>query len=147
MPLTLPQQVVQQVQVWQGPYPPPEAMRDYESIQPGTFNRLVTMAEQAQDAQIGSMQRAQEFLRRDIRRGQVLGSLISLVAMGCAVFCVMHNQPWVAAMFLSVPVMAVAKALIEGTRSAAASQQLVPQSGAQSPNDAPGGAVKVSDDA
>ena len=44
--------VVQQVQTWQSPYPPPEHIKEYEKILPGTFDRILKMAEQAQ-AEIG----------------------------------------------------------------------------------------------
>lgn len=116
LPMMARQQVVQQVQLWQGPYPPPEALREYERIQPGAFNRMLTMAEQAQTAQINSIQRAQEHQRRDSKRGQLLGAGISVIAMGLAVYCAMNGQSVVGGLLLSVPVMAVAKALIEGVR-------------------------------
>ena len=115
--LPLPMIARQQIQVWQGPYPPPEALREYEKIQPGAFNRMLTMAEQAQTAQINSIQRAQEHQRRDSKRGQLLGAGISLVAMGLAVYCAMNGQSVVGGLLLSVPVMAVAKALIDGVRA------------------------------
>jgi uncharacterized membrane protein len=114
--LPLPMIARQQIQVWQGPYPPPEALREYEKIQPGAFNRMLTMAEQAQTAQINSIQRAQENQRRDSRRGQWLGAGISVIAMGLAVYCAMNGQSVVGGLLLSVPVMAVGKALIEGVR-------------------------------
>lgn len=83
---------------------------------PGTFNRLLTMAEEAQRAQIQTVTRAQEFARRDTRRGQMLGFVVTLCAMGGAIWCALLHEPVVAGIFLGVPVMAVAKALIESTR-------------------------------
>lgn len=109
----------QQIEAWQGPFPPPEAVREYEKILPGTFNRLITMAEQAQAAQIETVRDAQKYSRRDTRRGHILGFLLSLAAMCAAAWCSHAGQPWVAVAFLSVPVMAVARALVETSKSKA----------------------------
>jgi uncharacterized membrane protein len=115
-------QHVQQIQMMRvGPYPPPHEMREYESILPGAFNRIVSMAEQAQAAQIATMQQAQNYARRDARRGQVLGFITALAAMGGAIWCVHVGSPSVAGLFLSVPVLAVAKALIDSAKKPAAS--------------------------
>jgi uncharacterized membrane protein len=126
---------VQQVQLWQGPYPPPAAVREYEAILPGTFNRMVSMAEQAQAAQIATIRQAQNYTRRDARRGQLLGFAATLVAMGCAVWCVHAGAPWVAGLFLGVPVMAVVKSLIESAKKPAASPLPEPP---QTPTSPPG---------
>ena len=55
-----PQLMIQQVQHWQSPYPPPEHIKEYEAILPGTFDRIIKMAEEAQRAQIDSTRRAQD---------------------------------------------------------------------------------------
>src|SRR6516164_4459803 len=44
--------ILQQSLHWQGPYPSPDAVERYERVQPGTFDRLIKMAEQLQAAQI-----------------------------------------------------------------------------------------------
>ncbi|MEA3174031.1 MAG: putative rane protein [Gammaproteobacteria bacterium] len=106
-------QTITTQQVWQGPFPPPEAVAEYERVLPGCFNRLITMAEQAQTANTRSVERAQEFTRRDIRRGHILGAITTALAMVGCVVCVWLKQPWVAGLFLAVPVMAVARAFIE----------------------------------
>jgi uncharacterized membrane protein len=104
---------IQQTQVWQGHLPPPEAIERYEALLPGAFDRLLKMAEKQQDGQIRNIEQAQLFTRDDTRWGQVLGAVISAFAMAGAVWCVHEKQPYVAALFLGVPVLAVAKALIE----------------------------------
>ena len=51
MPVFLPMpagqlsQVQQTVQLWQGQYPPPEAIEHYEKVLPGSFDRMIAMAE------------------------------------------------------------------------------------------------------
>jgi uncharacterized membrane protein len=103
--------------MWQAPFPPPQAVCEYEQILPGTWNRLLGMAEKAQAAQILTIRNAQEYYRRDTKRGQVLGIVAMLAAMGCAIYCVSMKQPWVAVAFLSVTVMAVARSLIEAAQN------------------------------
>jgi hypothetical protein len=50
-PLLLPMLQQAQLQMWQGQFPPPAAIRDYEAILPGSFDRLMRMAERQQDSQ------------------------------------------------------------------------------------------------
>jgi uncharacterized membrane protein len=108
---------LQEIQMWQAPFPPPQAVCEYEAILPGTWNRMLEMAEEAQAAEILTVRNAQEYFRRDTKRGHVLGIVAMLAAMSCAIYCVAMKQPWVAVAFLSVTVMAVAKSLVETARS------------------------------
>jgi uncharacterized membrane protein len=109
--------VVQQVQTWQSPYPPPEHIKEYEAVLPGTFDRILKMAEQGQAAQIESVRTAQRNLLADSQRGNYLGFIITAAAMGCAMACVAYGAMWIAGLFLSVPVMSVGRALIESAKS------------------------------
>ena len=125
MPMMIPMGAVaqqQQVQVWQGQFPPPEAIERYEKTLPGTFNRMVTMAEQLQAAQIEDSRRAMELARKDTKRGHYLGFFVAIAAIASALGCVALGQPWVAALLVSVPVMAVAQALVASSRSETPSQ-------------------------
>jgi len=104
----------QTVQVWQGQYPPPDALERYEALLPGAFDRMMRMAEQLQAAQIQISQQALQYARADTRRAHWLGWVVAILAMGGALYALQLN-PWVASLFLGIPVMAVAKALIEST--------------------------------
>lgn len=103
-------------QQWTGPYPPPEAAERFEALLPGAFGRILAMAERAQEAQLTATDKAQTYLRNDTLRGHWLGFASSLAAMAGAGFCVYEASPWVAAAFLGVPVMAVARAFIGSTQ-------------------------------
>jgi uncharacterized membrane protein len=113
--------LVQQVQTWQSPYPPPEHIKEYEAALPGAFDRILKMAEQGQAAQIQSVRTAQRNLLADSQRGNYLGFIITAAAMGCSMVCVAYGAMWIAGLFLSVPVMSVGKALIESAKSRAES--------------------------
>ena len=110
-------QTQQTLQIWQGQYPPPDAVEHYERVLPGSFDRMIGMAERLQAAQIDGTKRGQDYTRDDTRRGHWLGFAIAVLAMLGAFGCLELKYPWVATVFLSVPVMAVAKALIESARS------------------------------
>jgi uncharacterized membrane protein len=109
-------QIQQSLQSWQGPYPPPEAVERYEKILPGTFDRMIGMAERLQEAQIAEANRSQNFLHADQKRGHYLGAATTILAMVGALIAVYLRSELVAGLFLSVPVMAVAKAFIDSAR-------------------------------
>lgn len=116
-PQPLHQQLQVQLQAFQSPYPPPQYVKEYEAIQAGSWNRILTMVEQAQAAQIETAKTAQANMRADAQRTHFLGAGVTVAAMIGAVICALFGQPWVAGAFLSVPVMSVGKALIESTKA------------------------------
>jgi hypothetical protein len=65
-------------------------------------------------------------LQTDTRRGHWLGWSVAILAMGGALGCLALGYPWVASLFLGIPVMAVAKALIESVKSKPESSALPP---------------------
>ena len=73
------------LELWQGPYPPPEAVERYEKISPGTFNRLITMAENLQNAQIEQSADALRKTHNDIRRCPSI--------LGCGFARLLESQP------------------------------------------------------
>jgi uncharacterized membrane protein len=59
--------------MWMAPFPPPRAVAEYEQLLPGTWDRLLRMAEQEQAADIASARDKEEYIQRQFRRGQLLG--------------------------------------------------------------------------
>lgn len=117
-------QTVQQVQVWQGQFPPPDVVERYNALQPDAFDRIIKMAERQQEAAIMGNVKAMDLQSRDVRRGQVLGTLVTAGAIGGALFAASIGATAVAIVLVGVPVMAVAKALID---SATANRQVKTQ--------------------
>jgi hypothetical protein len=70
------------------------------------------MAENLQAAQILQSNKVLDLTRVTNTRGQWLGFATTMLAMAGALGCVALGQPSVAWPFLSVPVLAVAKALV-----------------------------------
>lgn len=114
IPAVLAQQTVQS---WQGPYPSPEAIEKYERVLPGAFDRILSMAERHQAAQIEDTSRAQEYLRNDMRRVHWLGAGVAFLSIVGAVACTIYGSPVVAVALVGVPVLSVAKALIDSVRA------------------------------
>lgn len=113
LPHLLPIQQIQQVQVWQGQFPPPEAIERYVALQPDAFDRIIRMAEKGQDATIAASSQAMMLQATDTRRGQVLGFLVTAVAIAGAVALGIYGHAVVAGILVSVPVLSVANALID----------------------------------
>jgi uncharacterized membrane protein len=119
LPNGLPSQLIMsQLQVWQGQFPPPDAIERYERVMPGAFNRLMAMAERQQEAAIAAASGNRTFVQTATRRGHWMGFVVALVAMTGAGFCAYLRQPVIAALCLGVPVLSVAKALIDSAKSA-----------------------------
>jgi uncharacterized membrane protein len=106
----------QEVQVWQGQFPPPDALERYEALLPGAFDRLMTMAEEAQAAGIEPNKQANAYFRADVRRAHWLGVGVTVLAMVGALIALRMGSPTVAGLFLSVTVISVARALVESIR-------------------------------
>lgn len=103
---------MQAQQFWQGPFPPPEAIEHYEKSLPGVFDRLVGMAERMEAAQIEQSDTALKASTSEGKRGQYLGAGLGALALFCAAY-VGDKNPWLGAAFLAVPVMGLAKSLVE----------------------------------
>lgn len=103
-----PQQAIQQV--WQGPLPPPAALREYEEILPGAFDRILKLAENAQSNQHTQTMQAMAFTQMDMKRGHWMGFSF---AVGCGIGAIALAATTAAIAvpigLLSVPVMAVAQ--------------------------------------
>lgn len=102
--------------LYQGPFPPPEVIERYEQLMPGTFNRIVSMAEENQRAQIDLNQQGLDATKDDMRRGQFLGFTVAMAGVAGAIFFGAFHQPLLAGAFLALPLMGVATALINSAK-------------------------------
>lgn len=85
---------VTQQSLYSGPIPDPNSLAQYEKINPGFANRLITMAEKEQDSRIFRIDKAQdadiESNKRSSnfdKRGQWFGLISSIIIVGlCGTF-------------------------------------------------------------
>ena len=92
------------------------------------------MGERMQAAQIEQSATALKSQSSAITRGQWLGFGIGIAALAGAAYCANIGQPWLAAVFLSVPVMGVATALVNSHREA---KTVVNAEGMKAPSPSP----------
>lgn len=78
-----------------GPLPPPDDLKKYGEVGLDIPNRIVTMAEKEQEHQHRNRGKTLEYIRRDNRRKQTFGLLISLAALATAGFCAWIGAPWI----------------------------------------------------
>jgi uncharacterized membrane protein len=105
------------MQSWQGQFPPPEAIERYDKVHPGAFDRILTMAEKIESAQIEQSAQALRYQHQDTSRAQWLGFSLAAIAVICAAVLGAIGQPWLAGVFLAVPVMGAVKSLVDSGRS------------------------------
>lgn len=81
----------------QGPLPPPEILKGYDTVKPGTSDLIIGMAqkEQEQRHKIETFSIEGEF--KYASRGQIAGFIIAIVAIGTSGLVVAMGQPWGAA--------------------------------------------------
>lgn len=117
-------------QVYEGPIPHPEILRQFDELVPGTAERLIKLAEEeshhrrelerlAQEANVSAQQRqlgigeyqSRAVFRSDIM-GQVAGLIVCLACVAGAVFVGEQGHEWTAAALAAIPTAAVVRAFV-----------------------------------
>lgn len=106
-----------------GPFPPPALIKEYEVILPGSFERIMKMAEKAQNDQADTVKSAQQAQGRDSKRVHWMALAISLASVVGAVVCAWLHQTVIGTACLGVPVLAVAQSLIASLTAPKRAQQ------------------------
>ena len=107
-------ELIVEAAAFSGPLPPPSMYRDYEAILPGSAERILNWAEQAQEHQF---RREMNALKRSYRRQRLaiwIGFTMALEVMASAMFLALTGHPGSAAVFaISSCLAAAATVLIE----------------------------------
>jgi uncharacterized membrane protein len=111
---------VQRQEVWSGPLPPPESLKQFDGILEGGAERIFRMAEAEQSHRmlmerdtLEANTKAQYFEAEAIRRGTWLGAGISFASIAlAAATAVLGAHPAVSVALVSVPVMSAVRAII-----------------------------------
>lgn len=103
---------------WSGPLPPPAALEQFDRIIEGGASRILAMAEREQTHRIEAEKAAISAEIKDTKRGQWLGALIPVIAVCGAIYTAfLGASPWVSIALVSVPVLGMVKAIINGRGS------------------------------
>lgn len=95
-------------EIFHGPLPPPDSLKQYEQILPGIAERIVAMAEQEQKTRLELMRseakqketlleitnRESQAATKAVVRGQWLGFSVVVVCVACATVCAFCGMDW-----------------------------------------------------
>ena len=79
-----------------GPTPPPEILREYEAILPGSADRIFTMAEAQQSHRIRLESLAVPARENRANRGQIFALIVALAGLAVAGLAISEGQQWAA---------------------------------------------------
>jgi len=83
--------------IWSGPLPPPQVLKDYNSIVPNAADRIIKMAEKQEDHRIAIESIVVDSNVRNEKFGVISGLVIGLSGLTCATICALYGHDWVAA--------------------------------------------------
>lgn len=95
-----------------GHIPPPSMIEHYERIHPGLADRLMTMAERAQQAEIDSTNDVNRRTDRYQLLALAAGGIGLLSILAVATFLALHGHDWVAAGVLGIGVSGIIATLV-----------------------------------
>lgn len=110
------QQVVSQSQFYSGPIPHPALLKQYDDIVYGAAQRILSMAEENQRHRIDLEQKITSSQLSTMKTGQWMAFCLSLLAFGSSAFLAMNGQSAVAGIFISVTLVSLVAAFIQGRK-------------------------------
>ncbi|MDE2760073.1 MAG: DUF2335 domain-containing protein [Paracoccaceae bacterium] len=93
------------------PVPPPILLEEYEKIQQGMTNRIMTMAESEMSHRHQWEKNVLIAQKTDVKRASWLGFIIAIASLLAACFCAYINQPLIAILLLIPPTSGVMLAI------------------------------------
>ncbi len=102
---------------YSGPLPPAAEMSRFETILPGAAERILSMAESSQNHAQKMEYDALHSHRREVRRGQYSGIIVTLSAFGTSVYMASTGNPEVAGIIGGTTVVSIAVAFVLGRKS------------------------------
>ena len=100
-----------------GPIAHPRHLREYEDILPGAAERIVRMAEKAQDHNAKMDELIVQKQIEDQRRGMNYGFFALIVLISCAAYFGYNNSPIIAGLFLTAAALNTVSGFINGRQT------------------------------
>ena len=97
-----------------GPIPPPQVLQGYESILPGSADRILAMAESQQKHRFNMEDKAISGQVANAKRGQIFAFIVFLVCTGIGLAFAFLGMKVFAGVFLSVSMVIVVSLFIGG---------------------------------
>ncbi|RTM57086.1 DUF2335 domain-containing protein [Enterobacter hormaechei subsp. xiangfangensis] len=101
------QQIIVAHEAFSGPFPHPRHLKGYEDVLPGSAERIFSMTEREMDHRHRMEEKVLDSAVSRDRRGQFLGVISTLAALGAASYLAMHGHDGVAITIIGV-IVAVA---------------------------------------
>jgi uncharacterized membrane protein len=99
---------------WQGPMPPPRILAEYDQVQAGLAERIVSMAETVTTGSIKTQDKLADAEIERARTGQALAFLLTVVALGASIWFFAVHDPIAGGAFLSFPVIMLIRSFLPG---------------------------------
>lgn len=100
-----------------GPIAHPRHLREYEEILPGAAERIVRMAEKAQEHNAAMDKLIIEQQIEDQKRGMNYGFLALILLIGCAAYFGYNNNSLIAGLFLTAAALNTVSGFIKGRQT------------------------------
>ena len=98
-----------QMTAWNGALPPPEIVKAYEEIEPGTFKRLLSEVEKESEMRRSITVKDHEAYNRSILRGLYFAFILTMTAFVGAIVCAFCGHEKVAIAFVGATVVNLAE--------------------------------------
>jgi uncharacterized membrane protein len=99
-----------------GPIPPPKVMADYESLLPGSADRILCMAEKQQEHRMELEKQAVSSELKQNKRGQIFGFIVFLFSLGAGIVFAIKGMVALATTFLTVTMVSIIAIFVIGRR-------------------------------
>lgn len=104
-------------EVFSGPLPHPEVMRQYEEVVPGSAERILTMAEEQSRHRISMESKIIPGQQRESSRGQIFGFILCLLLITVGTYAIYCDHEWIGGIILTITVVSVASLFVSGRLS------------------------------
>jgi uncharacterized membrane protein len=94
--------------------PSPGVLAQYEQVQQGFAERIMTMAETVTTGDIKTRDRIAQAEIERARSGQALAFLLTIIAMGASIYFFATGNPVAGGVLLSVPVVMLIRSFLGG---------------------------------
>ena len=102
--------------VWEGPLPPPSALRQYEEIIPGSANRILESVEKRQEH---SRELERIVITGNSKRaylGLIFGFVISLIGIGGGIYLIATGHDWAGLSLAGINLTALVGVFVYGSK-------------------------------
>lgn len=105
---------IQETTAFSGPIPPPDILAHYNEIAPGAADRIIAMAESEVAHRQDCEKQALSSEISDVKRGQIFGFIIGLIAILSGAITALNGSEWAGAAIGSAGVIGLVSVFVYG---------------------------------